>query len=108
MATEAQLALDAQDTAAATFTATFEGHKHDNPYDLWVALKGFDSDGVNRSASYSALRWNEQATVAVGDTCQVTVPKNADPAHPVATYTAYVWDFPDAWTPVSNTVTFPA
>jgi hypothetical protein len=105
--TEAALALLSEDDTSATFEATFEGHKNDNPYELWVTVNGYDADGVHRSQSNAGLRWNELDPVPVGTTCEATLPKNIDPAHPSLTYSAYVWDHNgNPSTPVSNTVAF--
>lgn len=100
------IALLSSDDLSVTFTVELGGRKNLNPYSLWIALHGYDMGDVHRSASYSGIRWNELNPVPVGATCQVTVPKNADPGHPVVRYEVFVALFPDVWTPVSNTLTF--
>lgn len=96
---QATLALTGETDTTASFTAQFEGRKSDNRYSLWVALNGYDGEGVHRSASFAALIWD-------GSAGAVTVAKNADPEHPVNSYQAFVAEFPDVWDAVSNEVAF--
>lgn len=94
----ASLTLVSSDESSASFSVAFTGGKKANQYSLWVALNGYDADDVHRSAAFAGIIWD-------GTAGAVTVPKNADPTHPVTRYEAFVALFPDVWSPVSNTLT---
>jgi len=101
MPSKATLSLSSHDDTTASFTAVYSAHNEKAKYSLWVACNGYDTDGVHRSASFAAVVWD-------GSDGTVTLPLNADPAHPVAVYKASVVLFRDVWAPVSNTVEFTA
>lgn len=107
--TEASLVLDSQTGDSATFTATFEGHKADNPYELWITMNGYDAEGVNRARNTQGLRWNEEKVVPVGTTCTATLQKGINPLDEIpdpVRWEAFVSDYPDIWTAVSDVVKF--
>lgn len=85
-------------------TATFRVHDADkkdtNEYSKWLAVWGYDKDGVARTAAYKGIRWGE----TTADDCEETILLNLDEDFPVVSYSAFVWMFPNSASPRSNIV----
>lgn len=95
----ATLTLASQDDASASFSVEFTGHRNDNRYLLWLSATGYDQAGERSFVVYLAVVWD-------GDSGACTVPKNVDPNVSVAGYRAFIAEYPEILTPVSNEVAF--
>ena len=89
-----------QSSDVNTFSVTATSKKMINEkYSLWGAKRCTDSSGTTMSAEYHAVRW-PSSTNNTGTLSGFSTPTNASQC------SVFVWLFPDAWTPVSNTVVY--
>lgn len=67
--------------------------KVSNPYDLWIAVQGFDESATLTGVTYAGINtWQ-------GDNASIVVPKPQG-----VTFAAFVWNFYRQNIPVSNIV----
>jgi hypothetical protein len=101
MADLATITLVSETIDDATFTVEYvgkpaHGHQSDPRYSLWLSFESDDADGTrNGLAEVPVNQW-------VNNTSVVTVAKPGGGP----TFQAFVWQFPDPSTPVSNTSSF--
>ena len=99
---KAILALAANAGGAATFTAAFAGKKKDNRYGFWVANICTDADGETVTREDHPIVWNGDLGTAGPYSTAGTNPSTG----PISGCRAYVWNFPDTATAISNTVSY--
>jgi hypothetical protein len=94
----ATLAVASSSATSVSYAVTFTAHS--GQYSLWVANLCLDAAGVTVTAAYLPIVWKGPAGTAGPFATDGSNPSTG----PVVGCRAYVWKFPDAWTPVSNTV----
>lgn len=98
-----QLAIESQTSSSVTFAVSMPGALL--PYSLWVANVCSDAAGVTVTAEYQPVVWSDAPNAGSAGPFS-TDGSNPAAGQPVACR-AFVWLFPDAWTPVSNVVDYP-
>lgn len=92
----ASISIAAQNGTTVVYDV-FQGKGNKNPYQLWVRQECRDADGTPVSIQHQPVRW-EQLPYGTTDAFTITGVDGE----------AAVVEYPDVWTPVSNTVTFAA
>jgi len=93
----ATIAIQSQSSASITFAVTRSGGKANAAYSLWVANLCDDAGGVRVSAEYLPVQWDQNTSEF-----PTTGIAGAFTLGGAVSCAAYVWEFPDALTPLKN------